>query len=394
MSSKFSELVLDSLFSNEATGTYVDNNLSNRPPTNIVGMALHSARIPLTFDTVFYPNNYIKWTIIQQAPTISGLLTSVYVGRDRDNNGILYTYPQFDTTPGSTQNSTAYNVFPSGTPGTTMGNQIAYFAPPNNLTLRWTNLGNQYSWQGVNIPMFLSPLFVVPQSGFSPVNTVVYNAIYAMYSELSYVGSQLQLVVRMISQNNLFIDGMVIQLNYSQYIGRRLGLPTSGTWTITLSGGDAVSTSVPAVQDIPGTYPNVNIKTWRFTFPYSVDVGINRSLILRGNLANEMQNQIYSNDQNQSGADVVAVVPVQGNSGDTLIWETPTQQVFSLPRPITISYVRLYFTRGEDPLNTPVNFNGFDYWLKFAMETANDSGTIDYSDNGSFVTSAIQTFKS
>lgn len=405
MGTRYAELILDSGFSDESTGTYIDNKLSvNRPLRNLTGIALHKARIPLTFDTIFAPNNFIKWEF-QSLPNASPAST---VGRDRGDDGIIFSgrRPLYDVDAVSRvafpENKNAVRIFANGTPGATITDQYNYFTQSGFVGQTWTAdtfvetiPGDTYSYTSPAAQIFLAPLYVKNLTQhFADGNLTLVNADFFVWGELVQNATSFSLRVRVVSQYSLSMAGAVMKIQYPVYLARRLGLPVSGTWTIDLGALTGTITTAPGVGT-GGPYPLVQINTFIIPFPFAVELQLNKTLILRGNLAPETQSTVYTNDPVQDDSDVVAVVPIEGTAGGVEYYTTPNQEIFSLPRPLTLNYVRLYFTRGEDSTNTPVVFKGFDYWLKFACQVSDENGVVEAAaDNGTFISSAVKRMRS
>lgn len=349
---RYAELIVDSFFSRDETATYVDNSLSGRPIDNVKGLALHEAKVALTYDTIFAPFNSLT---LSDYTYVSG--TGLTVGT---YNGVGYV--------GSNTNN-----LPTGSPNILTAQQFLASSLTTLAQNGFVSLQTNYAL--IPAVFYVKSTTASPGSygGFVPLH------IFLATVGLNSAGTGFNLYITVQSANGLTANDLkgTLTFTYSKYLGRKLGLPDRGTWTVDLapltpitSNGTTAGLTEPYIATVSGVngggQPTLAYYTIPFTFNAEMNMG--RYLQLRGTLSSDIQSAVYVNDEGDQNSDMIAALPINGAYGDIVQFDAPNHEVFTLPKVQSIRYIKLWFTRAEDPDNTPVHFKGSDYYLKFALQ--------------------------
>jgi hypothetical protein len=368
---RYGELIIDSFFSRDESATKVDNVVSNRPIMHVDGLAVHQAKIPLTYDTIFSPYNIIT-----------------YGG---------FTYTGATASAGTVYTGSMIRTLPNGSP--TALNAQAFFTGTAQI-LGPSPLGGLSSPYG---------LFAAATEIRNAGNTNAHHtAILTLGLNTSGTGFNIYVVVQ--TAPNVTADNFqgTFTITYPAYIGRKLGLPDGGSWQFRPQDypyTETLGAAVPA-----NTVPYINLFTsppwntgianeklgyYTVTTPFNYEMNMGRYLVLRGNLAAETQSMVHLNNEEAQNSDILAILPINGAYGDVMLYNSPNFEIFKLARTISIRMLKLWFTRGEDPSDTPINFKGVDYWLKLALVFRDESAsrTLIDSRTGGFGQSTAKRVK-
>lgn len=380
--SRYGEIILDTFYSRDETATYVDNVMSNRTPLNVNALAVHQGKIPLTYKTIFSPYNFMKFTWTDYstyAPT--AVLSS--------GKGPAYFMPAYvESTP-----DVGIMRYVDGTPNIDTARSIftkSILPPIDQISFAALfRLGSPYTF----IPPFIN---TINQGGAPPAGNFGPYPCRAMgigTLGIDPSGRRFNLYIVFQVENNPASMGK-ITLSYPPYLGRKMGMPDGGTWVIdtglytpiNTTGSTTPETDEPYVPAWTGSswvnygLPGQSWFYYKVPFPFNFEMNMGRSLILRGSLSTDTQSMIYMNNEQDLGSDILSVLPVNGNYGDIMVYDTPNYELFSLPKPIAIRSIKLWFTRSEDPTNTPIQFDGADYWLKLACSFLDEYSSVPNMD--------------
>jgi hypothetical protein len=365
---RYAEFTADSFFSRNEDATRIQNILS-REIQNVEKMGVHQAKIPLSYDTIFSPHNEMT------------LASFTYAGAISPNN------VAYQSTPLKTA------TYDDGAPTSTSAQ--AFFGQTTDTTAQTTFGGGSFRLRSPYgfVPAGIAVCNNVANGGNWSAFEVRHLAICTIGVNSAGTGFSLYVVVQSTNGTATTDFTGTLVFNYSRYLGRKLGLPDNGTWTVDLSGytptattGSADADSAPYVYTEAGSWnsglnPNWGYYEIPFTFNFEMNMG--RYLVLRGTLSENMQSMVYMNDEEAQNSDVIAVLPINGGYGDIMEYNTPNFEVFEFPRPISLRYVNIWFTRGEDNLNTVVDFKGVDYIVKFALAVRSEFKTVQTLDQAS-----------
>lgn len=379
---RYAELTVDSFFSRDEASTKLINYLG-REIRDVEKMGLHQAKIPLTFHTIFEPHNTLTLAGFTYEGTMSPFNT-VY----QTPSALTSTY-----TPGSPNATTAQAFFGKSFNSNTLtavGGASFRLRSPFGIVgtpiAVCNNVVNGGQWTGYEVRHLAGCTIGVNAAGS---------------------GFNLYVVVQSVNGTPTSDFKGKLTFHYSKYLGRKLGLPDSGTWTVNLADysasittttGSANADVAPFVYTEAGSWnsganPNWAYYTIPFTFNFEMNMG--RYLVLRGTLSENMQSMVFTNNEEAQDSDVVAVLPISGSYGDIVEYDTPNFEVFEFPRPVSIKYLNLWFTRAEDNLNIPINFNGVDYMVKFALAIRTEFKQVQTLDpeKNVWATHNVRTFK-
>jgi hypothetical protein len=381
---RYGELIIDTFFSRDETATRAINTLSNRIIQNVEGLSVHSAKIPLTYDTIFSPYN----TLTLSSFTYTGAIASPTVSLQTSPNTSTYS----NGVPTSLTAQAFFGKAFDSTAETSIDGQTLRLRGDYGLVPGAIEVTNA-TVEGAN--------FSGKKAGHLAVCTVGVNS--------SGIGFNLYLVVQSTSSVAAADFTGTLTFTYSAYLGRKLGLPDGGTWTVSIAdyastatnttGSASYTTTVPFVNTEGGTWNSVGNPSWVYytiPFPYNFEMNMGRYLVLRGSLASDTQSMVWMNDEDAQNSDVIAILPVNGSYGDIMLYTTPNFEIFKLARPISIRGVDVYFTRAEDPSNTPIAFKGVDYFLKIALAISDENEAVRkrvYTEDSGWIERAAKRMK-